>query len=596
MGHGRKLFALLGACAVAALVAPPSARAALVGQWNIDEGSGGIVGAQVGSIEGSFLEYGNVSWGVGGPPTTTLPGGAEITPSNHLNFDLIADDSFEYVDMVDPDGVLSPASLTVGFWARASDLSFDNKGKVVLSKWSDTQGFSWEFGFGNGVGTNTTNLFFRVKPETSGQLFIGATGTGFTPDANGFNDGEWHHFVGTYDGAETHLARLYVDGKIMGETIVAEPLLSGAAPMRLGQRPYSDPYRVPFKGQIGGALVVFDNALTGEQVCNLGGFEYVPPVYALVGRWDLNETALGLSTPKVVGPQDGLINGNMALASGGPPTTHLPGGTQVVNSNHFVCGGQVGDNINLGSSEELSPANITVAFWAQTTVDNTGKVLVSKHSTAGSSWEFAVGLNQNMFFRAFTAGGQAFPGSTATDPFTNADLMDGQWHLFVGTHDGTAASFYVDGELVESLSLLGPLNNTTGITDLMIGQRPYTSVEAPYTGNIGGPLLIYNYALTAEEVAALLGTTPTPLLGDANNDRIVNDKDASILGAHWQQAGDWGDGDFNLDGLVNDKDAAILAAHWGETSGTGGSVPEPGVIVLLLGGALCLCLRGRRKP
>jgi hypothetical protein len=597
MGHWRKLFFVLGTCTLGAMVASPSVQAALVGQWNIDEGFGGNVAAQVGTIDGSFLEYGNVSWGVGGPPKTTLPGGAEITPSNHLNFDLIADDSYEYVDMVDPTGVLSPASLTVGFWARASDLSYDNKGRVVLSKWSDTEGFSWEFGFGNGAGTNTTNLFFRVKPETSGQLFIGAAGTGFTPES--FNDGQWHHFVGTYDGADTKLARLYVDGKVMGETAVTEPLLLGAAPMRLGQRPYSDPYRVPFKGRIGGALVVFDNALTPEEVCNLGGFEYtpyVPPEPELVGRWDLNATVLGTSTPKVVGPQDGTIHGNVTLAAGGPPKTYLPGGTEVVNSNHFACGGQIGDNINLGSDEALSPGNITVAFWAQTTVDNTGKVMVSKHSTAGSSWEFAVGLNQNMFFRAFTGAGQVFPGSTAADPFTAAEFADGEWHLLVGTHDGTASSLYVDGALIESLPLAGLLNDTTGITDLLIGHRPYTGAEAPFTGNIGGPLLVFNYALTAEEVAALIGTTAPPLLGDANNDGVVNDKDASILGAHWQQSGNWGDGDFNLDGVVNDKDAAILAAHWGQTSGAGGSVPEPGTFVLVMGGLLCLCRRRRWMP
>ena len=55
------------------------------------------------------------------------------------------------------------------------------------------------------------------------------------------------------------------------------------------------------------------------------------------------------------------------------------------------------------------------------------------------------------------------------------------------------------------------------------------------------------------------------ILGDANGDTFVDDKDASILGAHWMQNDGvgWGDGDFNEDGVVNDKDAAILAAHWG---------------------------------
>jgi hypothetical protein len=83
--------------------------------------------------------------------------------------------------------------------------------------------------------------------------------------------------------------------------------------------------------------------------------------------------------------------------------------------------------------------------------------------------------------------------------------------------------------------------------------------------------------------------------GDANGDGIVNDQDASILAAHWQQTGmNWANGDFNDDGVVNDRDASILAAHWQEgTEGTT-SVPEPGPIVLLLGGLLSLLL-WRRK-
>ena len=53
--------------------------------------------------------------------------------------------------------------------------------------------------------------------------------------------------------------------------------------------------------------------------------------------------------------------------------------------------------------------------------------------------------------------------------------------------------------------------------------------------------------------------------GDANRDGVVDDRDASILGQHWLQSGmTWAQGDFNDDGRVNDQDAAILAAHWGQ--------------------------------
>ena len=59
------------------------------------------------------------------------------------------------------------------------------------------------------------------------------------------------------------------------------------------------------------------------------------------------------------------------------------------------------------------------------------------------------------------------------------------------------------------------------------------------------------------------------LPGDANGDGVVDDADASILGAHWQQMGGatWHDGDFNGDFNVTDADAAILAGHWNERRG-----------------------------
>jgi hypothetical protein len=89
---------------------------------------------------------------------------------------------------------------------------------------------------------------------------------------------------------------------------------------------------------------------------------------------------------------------------------------------------------------------------------------------------------------------------------------------------------------------------------------------------------------------------PEPLIpGDANDDGIVNDEDASILAAHWQQTGmSWEHGDFNDDGIVNDEDASILAAHWLMTGEEYASVPEPAMLVLLAGSLVTLLLWRRR--
>jgi dockerin type I repeat protein len=64
----------------------------------------------------------------------------------------------------------------------------------------------------------------------------------------------------------------------------------------------------------------------------------------------------------------------------------------------------------------------------------------------------------------------------------------------------------------------------------------------------------------------------TPLLGDLNNDGVVNVFDLSIFLSHWQQSGSSLPEDLNNDGVVNIFDLSILLSNYGQTSG-GGAAP-----------------------
>jgi hypothetical protein len=97
---------------------------------------------------------------------------------------------------------------------------------------------------------------------------------------------------------------------------------------------------------------------------------------------------------------------------------------------------------------------------------------------------------------------------------------------------------------------------------------------------------------------AVFGDIETvPMPGDANVDGIVDEQDASILGAYWlrQTGAIWAMGDFNRDAKVDDRDAAILAAHWLATWPTETApTPEPSTLALLAAGLAVLWMKRRK--
>ncbi|MBN1589857.1 MAG: PEP-CTERM sorting domain-containing protein, partial [Pirellulales bacterium] len=82
--------------------------------------------------------------------------------------------------------------------------------------------------------------------------------------------------------------------------------------------------------------------------------------------------------------------------------------------------------------------------------------------------------------------------------------------------------------------------------------------------------------------------------GDTDHDGDVDTFDAQKLAQNWGGAN--ADCDFDDDGIVGPRDASIMAANWGygTESASVGSVPEPSVLVVLLGMGAALLLRRPR--
>jgi hypothetical protein len=198
---------------------------------------------------------------------------------------------------------------------------------------------------------------------------------------------------------------------------------------------------------------------------------------------------------------------------------------------------------------------------------------------------------------AFVEGANAGTGFPTSAAFTLSGLDAGgayDLYLYAAAAAQAYATKFTIGET--SLSTLGG-SVFTGIWVENDSYVKFSSVLAAGDGTIqcvlesGNP---DNYGVFSG--LQIVPSSPTFILGDANGDDVVNDEDASILGANWRRTGDatWAQGDFNDDKNVDDRDAAILAAHWGAT-GEGGSVPEPSTATLVLIGAIALLGVARRR-
>lgn len=145
---------------------------------------------------------------------------------------------------------------------------------------------------------------------------------------------------------------------------------------------------------------------------------------------------------------------------------------------------------------------------------------------------------------------------------------------------------------------LSNMTNESRMFELML--KGYTFAEAAWAATpqvsyvntvIGDPLMVWRNWIA----------------GDANLDGRIDVRDFAVLKANWLKAGTFDTGDFNGDNVVNASDLAILKTQMARqstvifsslmTSGASetDSVPEPGLCVLSLAGAIAMCGRRRRN-
>ena len=166
-----------------------------------------------------------------------------------------------------------------------------------------------------------------------------------------------------------------------------------------------------------------------------------------------------------------------------------------------------GDYVDCGNDSSFEIiGSITLSALIKGTFNNGWDPIIAK----GLNWMLSRGTGDEAAF--FCMGVDFLTGS--------ANINDDQWHHVAAVYDGTKMCLYVDGRLDAYKSASGSLS--VSAVNVYIGGSPSQS----FNGLIDD-VLVYNRALSKEEIEYLAGRT------DLNKDGDVNFKDFAELANNW---------------------------------------------------------------
>ncbi len=157
-----------------------------------------------------------------------------------------------------------------------------------------------------------------------------------------------------------------------------------------------------------------------------------------------------------------------------------------------------GDHVYVNNSPSLSELEeVSVAAWVRFT-NTSGTMSIARQGGSNSP---SFSLNKENFgyflFWVHVNGAWHSSGTAGTPPV--ADV----WYHVVGTYDGAAISMYINGELVNSVPLSGPLSISTDIFSIGCDVDPF----AAYMHGRMDEMSIWNKALGTGQVQAIMNDT-----------------------------------------------------------------------------------------
>ncbi|GAA4359798.1 PKD domain-containing protein [Angustibacter luteus] len=406
-------------------------------------------------------------------------------------------------------------------------------------------------GFGGSTTGLSGNYDRHVYMTNDGKLTFG-TWLGFpaiVTSAQSYNDGQWHHVVGTLGSAGEFL---YVDGKRVGAN----------GGIHSGQ-PYDGYWRIGgdniggwpgdkssngFQGDIDD-VAIYPSQLTFAQVrshYSLSGrtlpgtrpadtygqavYDAEPDLY-----WRLGDAA-GTAVDSTPNGQDGAYTGG--VTQGGPSAvTGGPTGSATFDGS---TGGVY------SSQQANNPQTFTEELWFRTGTHVGGKLIGFGNTQAG----YSSGYDRHVYMEddgRLTFGTWLGFTNTVSSPLA---YNDNSWHHMVAEGSSSGLKLYVDGGLVAS-------NSTGGAQDYagywrIGGDSDWGGTSAYFNGDLD-EVAVYSSLLTDAQVSQhyslgkgiVPNQSPTAAFGSTTTDLKVDfdatgshDPDGTIAGYAW----DFGDG------------------------------------------------------
>jgi len=153
----------------------------------------------------------------------------------------------------------------------------------------------------------------------------------------------------------------------------------------------------------------------------------------------------------------------------------------------------------------ITTNQLTVAAWAFMNelgggIHSQNAVFVQRDNTGGPNHSY-IGL-----WAGLTTGFAAFDARSSSGS-TNSCFAPqpayGEWHHFVGVVSEDSVSFYIDGELVDSVPNTQSGDFTTSIDHVDIGRHRWSSQDYGFFNGLIDDVRVYDEPLSASEVRAL---------------------------------------------------------------------------------------------